>query len=832
MEQGVVETIPLGDDPNLNLYVYELIGKGGFGRIHHCKFKDLHLALKREPKSQKIGSLKKEIEVLRACQGMPHFPKVYHYGSLPEDYFVTMELLGRNLSSLVRKQPKNVFSPVTTALIGLHSLEAIELLHSKGYLHYDIKPSNLVIGRNSRRNFIYLIDFGLSRRFFPVDEQTEQGTRGFRGTARYASISAHCGQELGRVDDLWSWFYVLIDLSTGKLPWAGDVDKSVIARKKQQSKNHSLIVGMPKQYRKILDLLTSLTCYDQPNYSLFKQCLISVLESNSSLTQASFDWNPNEKIDPSAWNFLDNSVSQLAQKNMKELIIQAPEVEVQQITPLTPSQFSPQQPNQTTILFDDITDHIPILSPARVFTPLDQPNVPQMTPTQLRETLVDVPVDCQGILEEDLSTGSQPFPCPTSPSQSGFRTQLEPTSPNFTQSPSTHNILHRLSRNYLNVGDESPLSSSYPRMDSSPFSTRLLAGTHQTSMLSLFQRQLSAQCLSPISPGDFSILGGEHYFSIDQVDNAEGTDTACPTVFIANTPTGFYSRIYAFPTQPTGPIAHGSLHITHHDESTPTNTETESVDIHEEEQHSALTSPKNTPMSPAMQVGNPPFCLSPPKIVISKPPTLNISHNSPRSPAELSNPFTNPQEPICSPNPTQSSITAAARRHTHTNSIPFEILPVSSLYTYVGSPTATSITTSHQRTASQPVFPQTKKQIFHRPSPSNLSQDPDSSSFLLHNATNWLGTQQFPSSLSSNHPISPGSTPRLLRLTDSNPVPFSQELPHDTFIDCDVAFVHHPLASPTKLRHPTTELSPPVPLRDTSTDSVRGMETESCCVIL
>lgn len=49
----------------------------------------------------------------------------------------------------------------------------------------------------------------------------ERENVGFRGTARYASIQAHFGKELGRVDDLWSLFYMVIEFLTGTLPWKG-----------------------------------------------------------------------------------------------------------------------------------------------------------------------------------------------------------------------------------------------------------------------------------------------------------------------------------------------------------------------------------------------------------------------------------------------------------------------------------------------------------------------------------------------------------------------------------------------------------------------------------
>ena len=100
-------------------------------------------------------------------------------------------------------------------------LTSIQAVHEQHYLHRDIKPSNFVIGREDTSR-VYLIDFGLARRYRSNDGTVRpaRNPAGFRGTARYASIQSHKQQELGRRDDLWCLFYLLVEfrLETG-LPW-------------------------------------------------------------------------------------------------------------------------------------------------------------------------------------------------------------------------------------------------------------------------------------------------------------------------------------------------------------------------------------------------------------------------------------------------------------------------------------------------------------------------------------------------------------------------------------------------------------------------------------
>ena len=85
------------------------------------------------------------------------------------------------------------------------------------------------IGPNNRN--VYMLDYGLARQYVT---QSGEGTvhfdrtganftlvrqpravAGFRGTVRYASVNAHDNREMGRHDDLWSLFYMLIEFLQG-----------------------------------------------------------------------------------------------------------------------------------------------------------------------------------------------------------------------------------------------------------------------------------------------------------------------------------------------------------------------------------------------------------------------------------------------------------------------------------------------------------------------------------------------------------------------------------------------------------------------------------------
>ena len=222
--------------------------------------------------------------------GSQKVPKVYQFYENSNKNFFTMELLGQNIMSLSTSK-----SEMNEIFILKEMLDAIEIIHNKGVIHLDIKPSNFVIGANPIDPRIYLIDFGLSQPYINTKgEILENKNADFIGTIKYASLNSHNYNFLGRRDDLWSLFFIILELLKVNLPW-NQITKKLKDKKElmvhlnlisffqdhvKQIKEIYINNGKFEIYFKqspheknlilLLNYLKSLTFYERPDYNFIR----------------------------------------------------------------------------------------------------------------------------------------------------------------------------------------------------------------------------------------------------------------------------------------------------------------------------------------------------------------------------------------------------------------------------------------------------------------------------------------------------------------------------------------------------------------------------------
>jgi tau tubulin kinase len=226
-----------------------------------------------------------------------HFCCIEDYTNFADFSYVVMTCVGRSLRDLSRQRKGERFSIGTALGVGIQCLEGIEDLHRIGYLHRDVKPANCAIGRKEKgeERIVYILDFGLCRKYVG-DHGVMRRPRekvGFRGTMPYASMAAHLGQELCRRDDVESWLYMMVRLTSGTLPWKNTNDNRQVTEMKHTHRTgeqlNRLFDGCPNQYIDIMRYTQGLEFYDDPDYNfIYKRMRDAFTTTNS--TEFPYDW--------------------------------------------------------------------------------------------------------------------------------------------------------------------------------------------------------------------------------------------------------------------------------------------------------------------------------------------------------------------------------------------------------------------------------------------------------------------------------------------------------------------------------------------------------------
>lgn len=278
------------------------IGSGSFGEIYLAidTKTGQEFAAKLESVNAKHPQLNFEARLYRTLAGGKGIPAIRWHGHESSYNVLIIELLGHSLEELFNMCSRQ-FSIKTTVMLADQMVSRIEYIHSKNFLHRDIKPDNFLMGFEKNAKTVYLIDYGLAKKYRMGKNRTHipyRDGKSLTGTARYASTNAHIGIEQSRRDDLESLGYVMLYFSKGSLPWQGlrannkKQKYEKICERKKQYTPQMLCKDMPGEFEAFLNYVEKLKFEETPNYVYLHHLLRQVLRKYGFEMDHHYDWSP------------------------------------------------------------------------------------------------------------------------------------------------------------------------------------------------------------------------------------------------------------------------------------------------------------------------------------------------------------------------------------------------------------------------------------------------------------------------------------------------------------------------------------------------------------
>ena len=160
---------------------------------------------------------------LAASLDHPNVVPIYEAGEADGRLFIAMRYVdGTDLKALLRRE--GALAPARAVAIAAQVADALDAAHTKGLVHRDVKPSNVLLDQQGGREHAYLADFGLTQSAGdggPADGQ-------LMGTVDYVAPEQIRGDQVDGRADLYGLGCLLFESLTGTLPFTGASDVAVV----------------------------------------------------------------------------------------------------------------------------------------------------------------------------------------------------------------------------------------------------------------------------------------------------------------------------------------------------------------------------------------------------------------------------------------------------------------------------------------------------------------------------------------------------------------------------------------------------------------------------
>jgi eukaryotic-like serine/threonine-protein kinase len=219
-QESVADAVAPGDELLPGHVVVALMRRGGrldtydaYSRQRDCRCVIKVIRPDREHEDHCRRALIREGQLLREL-AHPHLVRVYEVRSEPRAAVVMETLTGATLAALIEDAP---LAPRDAALLGRQLASALGYLHTRGWLHLDVKPSNVVV----QAGRAVLIDLSLATP--PGDGRPHAGTYGYLAPEQFT------GRDLSTASDVFGLGVTLGEALTNELPY-GERDRWTSAR--------------------------------------------------------------------------------------------------------------------------------------------------------------------------------------------------------------------------------------------------------------------------------------------------------------------------------------------------------------------------------------------------------------------------------------------------------------------------------------------------------------------------------------------------------------------------------------------------------------------------